>query len=287
MKKLISCLLIIIILIAAFLAYFWFIKPKDDNQDLGGRIKDFVSDDEKFTFAVISDSERKDDNLNKKYKQAIKQINQSDAEFLVHLGDSVHFGNNKEFAEFKNYMDKNLDIPYYIVPGNHDILADEAGKGVFLKYFTDLYDSWDHKDSHFVVLDNSWNLEGFSDQQLNWLKKDLAENQNPVYIFMHRPTKIPYEDLYEINDAGTKQSFASYEKFYEIINKPENNVKEVYSGHIHMHFPFNLKSIPMTIVGSSGSEPRYDFMKNDESYYHYFEVEVNGDEHVNSLVEIE
>lgn len=292
MKKYISCLILIIILSLLLLAgfYFYYLKPKIDSNkekaNLTDKIKNFVSNETDFTFAVASDSARQNDDLNKIYKQIIEKVNRSNAKFFIHLGDFAQNGTAKEIAEFKDYMENNLKIPYYIVPGNHDILADEKNKSVFLNYYKDLYQSFDYEKNHFVTLDNSWNLEGFSVEQLNWLEKDLETNKFPVFIFMHRPTKIPFEDVFEINDGGTKQTFASYEKFYEIINDPKNNVKEVYSGHVHMYFPFNLQGITMTIVGSAGSFPQYDFMKSDESYYHYFEVDVSGENHANRMIEI-
>ncbi|MFA6295942.1 MAG: metallophosphoesterase [Patescibacteria group bacterium] len=292
MKKYISCFILALILFLLALAgfYFYILKPRIDNSANKARItekiKNLVTNETDFTFAVASDSGRQNDDLNKIYKQIVEKVNKSNAKFFIHLGDFTQNGTDAEFQEFKNYMAKNLNIAYYIVPGNHDILADEQDKSVFLNYYKDLYQSFDYEKNHFVILDNSWNLEGFSDEQLNWLKQDLATNKFPAFIFMHRPTKIPFEDVFDINDGGTKQTFASYDKFYEIINEPKNNVKEVYSGHLHMYFPFNLLSITMTIVGSAGSLPQYDFMKNDDSYYHYFEVNTKGKDHANRMIEI-
>ncbi len=292
MKKHISCFILALILSLLLLVgfYIYYLKPKLDNSvnkaNLTDKIKNFVSNETDFTFAVASDSGREGDDLNQIYKKIVEKVNQGNAKFFVHLGDFTQNGTAKEFEEFRNYMAKNLDIPYYVVPGNHDILQDEQNKSIFLNYYKNLYQSFDYEENHFVILDNSWNLEGFSDEQLDWLTKDLSVNKYPTFIFMHRPTKIPFEDVFEINDGGTKQTFASYEKFYEIINDVKNNVKEVYSGHLHMYFPFNLQSITMTIVGSAGSLPQYDFMKSDDSYYHYFEVNVSGNNHANRMIEI-
>lgn len=288
MKKYISCFILAFILGMLIFAgfYFFYFKPQlNNNSNIADQVKNLVSKED-FVFAIASDSGREEGSLNQIYKQIVEKVNQSEAKFFVHLGDFTQNGTNQEFLEFQNYMAKNLNIPYYVAPGNHDILADEQSKSVYLKYYKDLYQSFDYEKNHFVILDNSWNLEGFSDEQLDWLTQDLAASQNPTYIFMHRPTKIPFEDVFEINDGGTKQTFASYNKFYEIINKPEYNVKEVYAGHLHMYFPFNLENITMTIVGSGGSLPKYEFMKSDESYYHYFEIEVSGENHVNKMIEI-
>lgn len=292
MKKYISCFILAIILFLLFLVgfYFYYLKPRLSNSSeqakIADKVKNLLLNETDFTFAVASDSGRENDDLNQMYKKIVEKVNESNAKFFVHLGDFTQNGTDTEFQEFKNYMAKNLKIPYYVAPGNHDILNDEQNKFTYLNYYKDLYQSFDYEKNHFVILDNSWNLEGFSDEQLNWLTQDLSANKYPTYIFMHRPTKIPFEDVFEINDGGTKQTYASYDKFYEIINKPENNVKEVYSGHLHMYFPFNLQSITMTIVGSAGSLPQYDFMKSDDSYYHYFEVNVSGKNHANRMIEI-
>ena len=47
-------------------------------------------------------------------------------QFVIHAGDVTEFGADTELALAKSIMDR-LRVPYYIVPGNHDVKWSESG----------------------------------------------------------------------------------------------------------------------------------------------------------------
>ncbi|NQU99150.1 MAG: metallophosphoesterase, partial [Parcubacteria group bacterium] len=188
-----------------------------------------------FSFAVLSDSESQAGVISPVYENMIENINESEADFLVHIGDFTGKGLESEYQKFVEYMSNNLDIQYYVAPGNHDILQDKETKDIFKKYFNNLYYSFDHKDAHFIVLDNSNNKYGLNNDQLAWLDDDLANNQEKqIFIFMHRPIDIPYADKTDISDGASKVAKASYANFRELLKKYK--VTEIFAGHIHIYF---------------------------------------------------
>ncbi len=54
-------------------------------------------------------------------RQAIADINDSGAEFVVIPGDITEDGEPQQFRDVKDILDE-LHVPYYVVPGNHDAI---------------------------------------------------------------------------------------------------------------------------------------------------------------------
>jgi len=69
-----------------------------------------------FQFAVVGDCQGRIDVLSK----IIEEVNKSDADFLICVGDSVASGSDEEYKAFQEAMQK-LNCPYYTIPGNHDV----------------------------------------------------------------------------------------------------------------------------------------------------------------------
>ena len=70
-------------------------------------------------FAIISDTQRWYDETEK----AVKHINQqSDIDFVMHLGDLSDVGITNEFERPRDLL-KKLNIPFVVLIGNHDCLA--------------------------------------------------------------------------------------------------------------------------------------------------------------------
>ena len=105
-----------------------------------------------------------------------------------------------------------MGIPWHSVIGNHDLNLDAPDESLssetFKSFYGPTYYSFDYGQAHFVALDNIMWLGagtekrngnyrlGFGEQQLEWLKNDLAgvPPEKLVVLFMHipvLPTPIP------------------------------------------------------------------------------------------------
>lgn len=294
-RNIILIILIPLFVTASIIASYVYFNTKirdflESNNSAVSITNNFLSNNkdrqDNFSFAVLSDSETQKETISPIYRNIIKNINDSDADFLMHVGDFTNRGLDSEYQEFTEFMDDNLDIPYYVAPGNHDILQDKEAKDTFKKYFNDLYYSFDHQNAHFIVLDNSNNMYGFDNDQLAWLKNDLENSQNKqIFIFMHRPIDIPYADKTDISDGTTSKARASYASFRELLNKYE--VAEIFAGHIHIYFSYRLEDVPVIITGGAGSEPNLPFWESMDSYTHYIMAKVRSDSHTTKIVEVE
>jgi len=239
-----------------------------------------------FSFAVLSDSESQEGVISAVYRNMIKGVNESEADFLVHIGDFTGKGLDSEYQEFVEYMSDNLDIQYYVAPGNHDILQDKETKATFKKYFKNLYYSFDYQGAHFIILDNSNNKYGFDNTQLVWLANDLENSQEKqIFIFMHRPIDIPYANKIDISDGATKAAKESYANFRELLKKYK--VTEIFAGHIHIYFSYRLEDVPVIITGGAGSDPNLPFWESMNSFTHYIMAKVRPDSHTTKIVEVE
>src|SRR5262245_7465025 len=79
---------------------------------------------ETFQFAIVSD--RTGGHRAKVFSQAVDRLNLMQPEFVVSVGDLVEGGKKKpealeaEWKEFDGYV-KKLQMPFFYVPGNHDV----------------------------------------------------------------------------------------------------------------------------------------------------------------------
>lgn len=294
-KRTIAIITIIIIIALAIIAGYLYFNTKlkeflSSDNSAASVANTYISykngEEDGFSFAVLSDSEGKEGTISQIYRKMIKNIATSEAEFLVHLGDFTGRGLDSEYQEFIKFMGENLEIPYYVAPGNHDILQDKETKDNFKKYFKNLYYSFDYENAHFIILDNSNNKYGFDNNQLAWLENDLKENQDKqIFIFMHRPIDIPYAEKIDISDGASKTAGESYVKFRELIRNYK--VAEIFAGHIHIYFSYRLDDVPVIITGGAGSEPNLPFWESMNSFTHYIMAKVRTDSHTTKIVEIE
>jgi 3',5'-cyclic AMP phosphodiesterase CpdA len=135
-------------------------------------------------------------------ERAIATINEVDVQpdFIVFTGDLTH--TTDDAAERRDRMSRFRDIVSVLkvkdvrfLPGEHDASPDRGD--AFRQAFGEMHYSFDHKDVHFVALDNvSAGGAGLGNDQLGWLAGDLARlsANTPVVLFAHRPLFDLYPD---------------------------------------------------------------------------------------------
>ncbi len=193
-----------------------------------------------FTFVQISDTHvgfHKDANPDVigSFRHAIGDINglpQAPA-FVVHTGDVSHLSKPEEFGQAKDLISEIKVDRVHTVPGEHDAL--DAGLGGYLTHFDHdgknrAWYSFEQNGVRFIGLSNVLNfkaktLSSFGDEQLAWLKNDLAgvSHSTPIVVMAH----IPMWTVYEPWGWGTADSAAAL-----ALLKPYGSVT-VLNGHIH------------------------------------------------------
>jgi len=164
-------------------------------------------------------------------KKAVAAVNGLPAQpdFIVFTGDLTHTTDDaqerrKRMGEFKDIVKELKVKTLRFMPGEHDASLDNGA--AFKEFFGDTHYTFDHKGVHFIVLDNvSDPAAKIGDEQLGWLKQDLAKlkKEQPIVVFTHRPLF----DLYPDWDWATRDGAQVVEAL-----TPYQHVT-VFYGHIH------------------------------------------------------
>lgn len=142
--------------------------------------------DHSFRFAVVGDPQLgfggiEPDKL--KFRQAVKQINESKAELTIVPGDMVHPKNEEDLYKSLKTLGEGLAGPVYYVRGNHERID------YYKKYFQkDLDYSFTHKGVRFVFIDAEGNHKGLTQEQLRWIESEfkLADTKKEeIVIVLH------------------------------------------------------------------------------------------------------
>jgi len=162
----------------------------------------------------------------------VKALPQQPA-FVLHTGDITHLSTAEQFDTADQAL-KDLGLPIFHVPGEHDTLDEGNGK-LFLERYgagtkgTGWY-SFDKGGVHFIALVNVVGLKGggsgqLGDDQIAWLADDVAHlsSSTPIVVFAH----MPLWDVYAPWGWGTSDAapaLAHLARFGSVT---------VLNGHIH------------------------------------------------------
>jgi len=164
-------------------------------------------------------------------KKAIASVNALSPapDFIMFTGDLTHTTDDpaerrKRLGEFKEIISELKVKNIRFIPGEHDASLDR-GKA-FMEFFGQTNYSFDYKGVHFIALDNvSDPAAALGDEQLGWLKADLAKQKNDarIVVFTHRPLF----DLAPAWDWATRDGAKAVD-----LMMPYKNLT-VFYGHIH------------------------------------------------------
>jgi manganese-dependent ADP-ribose/CDP-alcohol diphosphatase len=231
-------------------------------------LKVFSQEKPLFTFGVMTDVQYADrDNAGSRYyrsslaklQEAVLTFNSEKVNFVVHLGDFI----NDDFHSYDTLMKitGKLEMPLFLVPGNHDFAVDSDHKEKILPLYgyKKGYQSFSRDGWRLILLDGTetslirfpkgskeydgsqiqmeelkasgaknafeWN-GGFSERQFNWLKRNLNQAQRksePVILACHYPIlpENATDNLFESDKVRTL-----IEKYPKVVTW--------FNGHTHV-----------------------------------------------------
>lgn len=158
-----------------------------------------------FQFAVVTD---RTGGLRKKvFEKAVRKLNVMQPEFVISVGDLIEGYSEDsgvlqtQWGEFNGFI-KDLKVPFFYVPGNHDV-TNEKMKELWKKQFGRTYYHFVYHDTLFLALNTDEvprdekdpPVKNLGAEQVEYFKKVIAENQNVRHtlLFMHKPLWT-YED---------------------------------------------------------------------------------------------
>jgi 3',5'-cyclic AMP phosphodiesterase CpdA len=187
-------------------------------------------------------------------KQAVRQINELDVDFAIFCGDLVNHAGESSFADYKSII-AGLDIPYYNIPGNHDIgmVPNDSSLAFYRITIGDDYYSFYHKGVAFIFTNSQlWktNVGEESRKQDAWFNETMEslKTDERAIVAGHFPIYVK-----DINEEESYSNFPA-EKRKDILTMFSNhNVVAYLSGHKHELIINNYKGIQM-VSGESTSK---------------------------------
>lgn len=194
-----------------------------------------------FKFALITDTHIGNPNNDIDLQHTVDDINQNmpQIEFVIVSGDVTEFGSDEELTNAKKILDQ-IDVPTYVIPGNHDSNWSESGTNSFLKIFGTETFGFEHNGYKFFGLPSGPNMRMSPGQipreGIKWFQDKLAETDTntPIIFVNHYPMDNSLNNWFEVMDAL----------------KPYN-VKAMLCGHGHQNKKYNFEGIPAAMLRSN------------------------------------
>ena len=188
---------------------------------------------------------------------------------VLATGDLVHAGDVEEYAMLRQLLAE-LEMPVYLVPGNHD------DRGNFRKVFGDsdyLPDAGDFL--HYAVEEHPVRLIGLDtvvpgaaggelcERRRAWLEETLAAAPDrPTVIFMHHPpfrTGIEHMDVIALNDADADALGRLVERHPQI--------ERILCGHVHRPIQVRWHGTLASTAPSTAHQVVLDLRRGTEGAY--------------------
>jgi predicted phosphodiesterase len=229
-----------------------------------------------FRFSIVGD--RTGDAQPGVYEQVWRELDAWHPDFVINVGDTIQGYNDATAALQWRALRPLWDhyrYPIYFTPGNHDIWS-PASRVIYEQQTKHAaFYGFNYQNAHFTVLDNSEAGDlslALSDEQMQFLARDLAENQarDPKFVFFHKPFwLIPVKFQ------------SSQFPFHQLIRK--YGVRYVVSGHGHQYVRAVQDGIVYLEAPSSGGKLKGQGLEQGWFYGHVL-VMVKGS-HVDMTIQ--
>src|SRR6478752_1686105 len=165
---------------------------------------------------------------------------------VIHTGDVSQLSREEEFDDADQIL-KELGIPVFFVPGEHDMLDPDGGKAFLSRFGKSSkgagWYSFDHRGVHFVALVNVADLKpggmgNLGPGQLKWLAADLAArpSSTPIVVFAHIPLWTVYADWgWGTDDAAEALKLLARFGSVTVLNGHIHQITQKVEGRIAFH----------------------------------------------------
>jgi exopolysaccharide biosynthesis protein len=213
-------------------------------------------------FAVMADaqftSDDPDSDIVAQTRRTLREIRAADPDFLVINGDFVDRALPADLALAKRILDEELagELPYYYVPGNHEIMG--APITNFEAVFGATYRVFDHRGTRFVTLNSATGLLRSDFDQLRALRGALDgaagdPSVGSVVVMHHHPprdvTPAAPSQLSDRKEAALVEEWLA--EFQRATGKQALFIG-AHAGYVHGS---HVDGVPYLIVGNSGKGP--------------------------------
>ncbi|NHJ02726.1 MAG: metallophosphoesterase [Candidatus Heimdallarchaeota archaeon] len=200
-------------------------------------ISEFKDD---FNFIHISDPQIFPDGSGAKsglgnITDAFQALNETNAEFIVCTGDITEWTDEISYRKFKDWKIMYLDIPLFLIPGNHDEFEGTGetnsdkiwggGQGTYELLIGPSRGSWTYGDVSFVYIHTD--DRNVASEDVEWAEQQMAkpEFQNSItkILMAHHPLDSRYASETVVN-PGKNDMLSAIQTY---------NVTHYLHGHLH------------------------------------------------------
>ena len=202
----------------------------------------FNNNPDNFQFAIVSD--RNGGNRPGVFEDAVKKLNLMQPEFVLSVGDLIS-GYTTDTAQIaKQWAEVNgtisgLKMPYFYLPGNHDI-TNKVMEKEWEKRYGSRYYSFNYKNTLFIILDSNDDDDfNLTRKQTNFALQALKDNSQVrwTFILMHHP-------IWTYNTDG---------RFEEIESALKDRKYTVIAGHEHHYHQAEKNGSNYYILSTTGA----------------------------------
>ncbi len=250
-------------------------KFRDYNAQSVASIERIISIRKTFSFIVVGDVQNSRDVFDKKL---IPLINESGADFIVFLGDSLIDGTNVKYGIFYKTLLK-LHKPALITVGDKEV--SDGGTKNYFKHAGPLTFFFIAGESEFVFLDTTGHTS--EEWQINWIRDLLSNIENVAnrFVFMNRTLLLDNDKLLEL---GKKYRMSESYKNYLFKEFSDKGVSTVFSSSNGKYDLSTIGGVDYLASGGGGGELLYN---NPKSFFHCVKIDVNNGSVSYSLIKPE
>ncbi|BCB79505.1 phosphodiester glycosidase family protein [Phytohabitans flavus] len=226
-------------------------------------LRDGTVDGAQWRFAVMSDAQfvaaAPDSDLVAQARRTLREVKAAWPDFLVINGDLVDTATVADFALAKRILDEELggELPYYYVPGNHEIMG--APITNFQAVFGATSRVFDHKGVRFVTLNSSTGtLGGGGFDQVKLLRQALDSARTDrrvksVVVLHHHPPRDPTPA--KASQLGDRKEAAMLEEWLADFERRSGKSALFVGAHVGTFHADRVDGVPYVINGNSGKGP--------------------------------
>lgn len=197
-------------------------------------------------FALVTDTHIGSAGADEDLRMTVRDINRNDSiAFVIISGDVTEFGSDEELLLAKSIIDS-LDIPFYIIPGNHDTKWSESGTGSFRRIFGEETFAFRRDGYLFIGTGSGPNMRmgpgEIPRENIVWLDSVLNAPEN-------KTVRIISVNHYPLDN--------SLNNWYELTNRlRQRDTQLALCGHGHTNREMNFEGIPalMCLSNLRGSQ---------------------------------
>lgn len=168
-------------------------------------------------------------------------------------GDLVEQANTISYEHFIELIEP-LQMPAYVLPGNHDdpqLMSEVFASTHHFPVHGDTY-QYAIEDFPFRILALNSHAEGtelpeFDDHRLAWLEQQLKQSDKPVLIALHHPPMTTGIELIDMGGADWYQGLKSLLARYD-------HVKLLICGHCHTDLCGHIGRVPVYMAAATAHQ---------------------------------